>query len=164
MLLQLITLYRLYKSHLECDLMTDDELCSLWDNYVTYVTPENADYQIYDSLESFEPEEIATLGLAPGESITWVMRDPWHTGGLIKFESVTGMIKDVERTMFNGHTLESCLKDLISDLWHHRIDPSDAIDFINCYCMEQVLDVDDENADFDDLQRAYELAGVEDVI
>lgn len=158
MLLKLIALYDAFRN----DELTDDELCSLWDNYVTYVDPQNADYQIYDSLESFEPEEIATLGLAPDESITWVMRDPWRTGGLVKFESVAGMIKDVERTMFHGYTLESCLKVLIDDLWHHRIDPRDATDFINSYCMEQVLDVDDDDADYEDLCRAIELSGVED--
>lgn len=162
MLLQLIVLYRMYKSHTICDLMTDGEVVSIWNNYLAYVDSQNADYQIYDSLDAFEPEEIATLGLDPDESVTWVMRDPWHTGALIAFNDVTNAIRDVERTLFHGDTLESCLKSLISDLWHHRIDPNDAINFINSYCMEQVLDVDDENADFDDLQRAIELSGVED--
>lgn len=163
MLLQLITLYRLYKDHLVCDLLTDDELVSLWNNYVTYVDSQNADYQIYDSLDPFESSEIATLGLEPDEPITWVMRDPWRTGALITFDNITNVIQDVERTLFHGNTLESCLKSLISDLWHHRIDPNDAIDFINCYCMEQVLDADaDADADFEDLQRAIKLSGVED--
>lgn len=146
MLHNLIALYNAFR----CGDLDDAELCSLWDNWNIYVDSHNADYQIYDSLESFEPEEIATLGLAPDESLTWVMRDPWHTGGLIKFESVAGMIRDVERTMF-GCTLAERMEVVIDDLIHDRIDANDATDFINSYAMEQYLpefDEDDDDEEF----------------
>lgn len=127
--------------------LDDDELVSLWDNWVVYVDSQCADYQLYDSLDSFEPDEIATLGLEPDEPITWVMRDPWHTNGLIKIESVSSMIKDVEQIMF-GCTLLERMEAVIDDIAHGRIDPNDATDFINSYAMEQYLPEFDEDEEF----------------
>ena len=143
MLHNLIALYNAYR----CGDLDDNEVVSLWNNWTVYVDSHCADYQIYDSLESFEPDEVATLGLGPDETITWVMRDPWRTNGLIKFESVSSMIKDVERTMF-GCTLLERMECVLDDLEHGRIDPNDATDFINSYAMEQYLPEFDEDEEF----------------
>lgn len=137
MLNTLNALINAYKNYV----LDDDEVVSLWNCYVTYCDEsDNADYQFSDSLDPFSKEECTTLaGMAD-----WYVRDPWHTDALLSFDNPYGAIKDLAPALFHGHTFLEVLEDLYDDLRHGRIDPDEAINFINSYRMEQYDPCDDE--------------------
>ena len=127
------TLNALINAYKNYDL-TDDEVVSLWNCYIAYCDESiNADYQIYDSLDMFSKDEIATLSAMAD----WYVRDPWHTDALLSFANSYGAIKDLAPALFHGYTFLKVLEDLYDDLCHGRIDPDEATDFINSYRMEQ---------------------------